>query len=627
MTTVRARELISALAKGRAASSPELKQALLGVASEARDRLASGSKESHDFFLAVSESIQEIRGAAHLRVRVECLFACCQYFYRSGHTLLAILPAKEMVSLARRTGDPGEVRRAHNTLGILCADTGDFGNAIEQYAAAIGSAQESHDPAGEAAVWLNLGVAMAYTSRYQEALSCLERARELLPPGPEASSLRAKITHNVAVCYFALGDLETALRYSEQAVAVDDPRTGAGYLSALAHEHHYIEALLELSRYDVARHRLKIARQYSARADTIRATEMYRIMEGLVEAHCGDVSRGIALLEDLVVSLSRRDLVSNLQDALRALTKAYERGGRTEKALSCLQEMLRVCSKTRQESVVAHIAIAGSEQSVSHKSRVDLAELHRRQADLKARLALDQLNLAQMEVLERLAITADLREDPSGRHGFRVGRIASLMATALGWRDSESCALERAARLHDIGKLGIPERIVLSTDPLQLSERNLMAAHASIGAELLSQSNLDQLRLAEEIARCHHEWWNGSGYPRQLRGKSIPISARVVALADVFDALTHGRTYESPWSAERALDYIRGQKGAQFDPELTESFISLMSHLIQSHESLDEYLGEGSNSSGVLKARDRIQAMLASAAGGNSRFDLATSKS
>ena len=130
-------------------------------------------------------------------------------------------------------------------------------------------------------------------------------------------------------------------------------------------------------------------------------------------------------------------------------------------------------------------------------------------------------------------------------------------------------------------------------------------------SKLLSKSNIPLLRVAEEIARFHHEWWNGQGYPSKLAGKRIPIHARIVALADVFDALTHGRPFSKPWPMDRAIEEIRSRKGTQFDPDLTEVFIALIERLRVEHDDLDEYLGRAGRSSPFLQARNKIRLMLA----------------
>ena len=232
-------------------------------------------------------------------------------------------------------------------------------------------------------------------------------------------------------------------------------------------------------------------------------------------------------------------------------------------------------------------------------------------ARLRQKVAEREVLQSRVEMLERMAIAADIREDISGEHGFRVGSLSALLARELGW-DRDACqALDIAARLHDIGKIGIPEKILLDEKTLREAEKQFIAAHTRVGAEILSKSDIPQVRIAEEIARCHHEWWDGSGYPKHLKGKDIPRSARIVALADVFDAMTHGRPYAPPRSIEEALDLIAGLRGSQFDPELTDHFLALVRRLAKENENLDAYLGKAARNSPFLKARARIKELLA----------------
>ena len=240
----------------------------------------------------------------------------------------------------------------------------------------------------------------------------------------------------------------------------------------------------------------------------------------------------------------------------------------------------------------------------------DLHALQAAEARLRVKVAESKAMAARVEMLERLAITADLKEEQSGEHGYRVGKLSSLMSESLGWNKETRYAIELAARLHDIGKTGVPDRILLKTQQLRDAERDMMSVHTLIGAELLAKSDIPQLRMAEDIARYHHEWWDGSGYPAKLAGKRIPIHARIVALADVFDALTHGRPYAPAWTIEKALEEIRARRGTQFDPDLTDRFIDLVGRLQREHADLDEFLGRAGRNSPFAQARNRIRLML-----------------
>ena len=192
-------------------------------------------------------------------------------------------------------------------------------------------------------------------------------------------------------------------------------------------------------------------------------------------------------------------------------------------------------------------------------------------------LELHQLELkeAQLETIVRLARAAEHRDDDTGRHTQRVGLLCSLLAQSLGWEQHQVQLLHFAAPLHDVGKIGIPDSILLKTGKLTDIERKIMQKHAPIGADLLSGGKSDIIRMAESIAWTHHERWDGTGYPRGIKGQEIQPEGRVLAIVDVFDALTHDRPYKKAWPLQDALEEIERQKGRHFDPEIVDQFLAL----------------------------------------------------
>ena len=183
-----------------------------------------------------------------------------------------------------------------------------------------------------------------------------------------------------------------------------------------------------------------------------------------------------------------------------------------------------------------------------------------------------ELEEAHAEILARLARAAEFRDDETGEHTRRVGRLSAAIAQALGLDPEEVSLIQQVAPLHDVGKIGIPDDILLCPGELTPDQVKIMRSHTEIGGDLMAGSGIPLLDMAEEIARTHHERWDGSGYPAGLVGEEIPIAGRVVAVADSYDAVTHRRPYKPAWTAEDAWWEIARKAGADFDPAVIDAF-------------------------------------------------------
>lgn len=221
----------------------------------------------------------------------------------------------------------------------------------------------------------------------------------------------------------------------------------------------------------------------------------------------------------------------------------------------------QVRARTR-DLEAAHTELLGRNQELELAQR----ELLERNRELEA---------AQHEILERLCYAGEYRDDSTGQHVQRVQSVATDLARALDLPETQVALIHQAAALHDVGKIGIPDAILLKPSTLMPEERQQMQMHTTIGGKILGGSQQCLLQAAEEIALTHHERWDGSGYPRGLAGEAIPLAGRIVAVADVFDALTSERPYKAAWPAEAALAEIARQSGRQFDPRVVAAFLRI----------------------------------------------------
>ncbi|MFC4427233.1 PAS domain S-box protein [Deinococcus navajonensis] len=222
----------------------------------------------------------------------------------------------------------------------------------------------------------------------------------------------------------------------------------------------------------------------------------------------------------------------------------------------------------------------GADGKVSGVIGVAIDITERKDAETTVRhqnaLLASRVEAAQLEILERLARAAEYRDDDTGEHMHRVGAIAAGIARELGLPQETVQLIERAAPMHDVGKIGVSDTILLKPGRLTPEEFEVVQTHCGIGSNILSGGHSPLMTMAEEIARTHHERWDGSGYPRGLKGRTIPVSGRIVAVADVLDALTSERPYKRAWSMEAALAEIQTQAGKHFDPEVVAALLRLL---------------------------------------------------
>jgi len=193
----------------------------------------------------------------------------------------------------------------------------------------------------------------------------------------------------------------------------------------------------------------------------------------------------------------------------------------------------------------------------------------------------EELKETRLQIVQRLGLAAEYKDNETGLHVIRMSHYARLLALAAGVAEAEAEDLLHAAPMHDVGKIGIPDRILQKPGPLDDDEWAIMKTHTVIGGEIIGEHSGGMLAMAREIALNHHEKWDGSGYPQGLAGQAIPLFARIIAIADVFDALTSVRPYKEAWSVGQAADYLREQRGQHFDPALVDLFLTQLPALCE----------------------------------------------
>ncbi|MFW5498831.1 MULTISPECIES: HD domain-containing phosphohydrolase [unclassified Maridesulfovibrio] len=183
-----------------------------------------------------------------------------------------------------------------------------------------------------------------------------------------------------------------------------------------------------------------------------------------------------------------------------------------------------------------------------------------------------EIYATRQDIVRRLGIAAQYKDNETGAHIMRMSIYCQILARKIGMKESEGNILLNAAPMHDIGKIGIPDLILTKPGKLDKEEWEIMKTHTTIGGTILGNHDYDLMNVAKRVALCHHEKWDGSGYPAGLRGEAIPIEGRIAAVADVFDALTSKRPYKPAWTVEDSYDYILKERGKHFDPQLVDAF-------------------------------------------------------
>jgi HD-GYP domain-containing protein (c-di-GMP phosphodiesterase class II) len=568
-------------------------------------RNAPTTQESAQLFSSAAEYLATIPEDVVCAERVMCLLFICRYAVHSGSANTGLEPAYRASKLTENLSDPLLRSKALKMLGVVYLETGSYPDTVSALTAALEASHEANDKSQEAEILSNLGLAHQYAGHYSAAVPCYERAVDISQNLSDGSDTRSTALANLALAYLQLREFPAGLAAAERAIAgLQNPATANEKMVRAMVECYYSRLLLEVRNYPLARVRSRLARDFAAGAGEFSKL-IAEMTQGLVD--CYDAASrdiGLSRLQN-ALNLSRKAAPSALRDALAMIVRGYEAAGQPNAALVYLHEVVQLNRDSRVRSVLEyhHKHVNTVRLSLDRKAKEAIDQ--QRQELRFQRLSMDALRECML-VLEKNTVAAELHDDDTGEHCYRVGALARELAQRKGM-DAEMCTLiDLSARLHDIGKLRVPDSILLKPGRFTPEERAIMQQHCTHGWELIGEGGLAQLFVAQEIALNHHERWDGMGYPNRRAGNMIPLAARITSLVDVFDALTHRRCYKEAWSVEDALREIASLRGKHFDPELTDLFLELVPRLQARHVDLDAYLGAEARKNDFITDRVRV---------------------
>ena len=381
------------------------------------------------------------------------------------------------------------------------------------------------------------------------------------------------ILGNFSPYYFAIGNYEEAITYADKALAIASGMP----IECIDIYIYKANALSELNKCYEAEENFASAQMLLTEHPNNHLQAMLYINQATHYAKQNAQETAIDLLFQAKELVTQTNSKKELYQVHLKLSEIYRELKQSEEALENYILFHNIKSELQSETSEQRMKAQLVEHEVS--SLIREKELTAQENERLEKIVLErtqQIEEAHLEMLKRLAIAGEKRDDDTSEHTDRVGMMCALIAQELGCDASFVQMIEVAAKLHDIGKIGIPDSILLKPDKLTNEEFDAMKTHTSIGAEMLSNSDSLLIQMAERIALCHHEKWNGRGYPNNLVSTDIPLEGRIVAIADVYDALTNVRPYKRAWTHQEAIDEIIKSSDSHFDPDVVEAFLKVI---------------------------------------------------
>jgi len=584
-----------------------------------------------------------VRGEG-LEARIKFLIDCGFYYNRIGQSPIGTTRAEAARALAYEHGFPNLERRACGVLAGTLMDMGDLETACQRVERAVVLARELGEPFLVANALGQVTLLFKEMGLYREAMDVADRVLMFELQTPEGQHVIFSAAGNALFCAHRLRDDARALRYLSagsaclESPAIDGPsRATFDYYRVLHLLDHrdfetadlLIEAAvaklgaLQNPRIDILM-KLCAALCDWASQNALRRTRSKQVLRELYAqtrqtrlyfddvlrtlSHvCSVTSDGAEMEEGIAYATELVGYVTSVKRA-KFYRQLNERGVETAGlALGGEPDVLAPAKRWLGGSS----ALAGEELVVAAgqiERHGELSAIHDDLASLRTSAFKASVRTVAYDVAENWALAAEFFDDETGQHCFRVGYLARMLAREICQSEEFCERIELAARLHDIGKIGVNELILLKPGPLDPAELSAVRAHAEVGAFMLEGVTDPTLQMAAVIAKYHHEWWNGTGYPRRLSGQEIPLEARICALADVYDALTNRRAYKAAWSHRMAIEQMANETPSHFDPSLISPFLRVLEKYLAIKDSSEFQRAQRSvmHHNGLIDSRRRL---------------------
>jgi putative two-component system response regulator len=546
---------------------------LTSLQREVRERLSFEARVDESWIRDVADRMLQMQSSTSVFLQVDIMILLSDWYEDRRDRRFALRLLEGARDVAAGVNALSAKRRALNTLGTFHNRGKNTADAMTCYAEALQIAEQLGDRLGRCAVLANMAALRFNMGMLDDSIKLATLVIELCGSEGVLAQLKTQAHHVVAEASVALSDPVTAAHHLSAALrGALEPGNRSDATKRVLLEATFVRALVSMGQLTEAQRHVDLANTYALKAETFTARVQAQLSTALCEAASGTWDIALTRLASLeseipTTDISFRDLVhvelfSNLQAGRKQYARYYDK-----KYLFSLAQFQRKTAIAQVANVKRYLK--------------DVERAERKASNIVS---------VFYEKLEALASVAELREDTGGEHAHRVGSLVRFLATKLGYSDADACAMEHAARLHDIGKLATPDAILLKRGKLSVAETEIIRRHPTEGSQILTDvlytveaTDINQsdemaivLRLASEIAQYHHEFWDGSGYPYGIAGKLIPESARLVALADAFDELTHATPYKKPSTLSESLTKIEALSGKQFDPELTRVFVGVV---------------------------------------------------